>query len=717
VTVAADLTDSVVLKTGNAFLVTTPGGGMPLAGFHAFGFYRDDCRFVCGHELRVGGARPRLLVADAASASGAVHELTNEDLALADGRTLAIQSLRIRVERVLAGEAELRERVDLHLYGREPVAGLEVEVALAADFRPVLVLHGIVDIPAPAVTTETVAGGVRLSARGSDGVMRAVTVTADPAPVRVADGRLRFAVDLEPGGSAGIELAYAPHEGEELSGARVAVEAPGARAPARGPSPGGPRIRTDDELFNRILDRSLLDLEMLRSRIDGRSYYAAGVPWYATLFGRDSLIAALQTLALDADVAADTLRLLAGRLGAVSEPLHEEEPGKVLHELRLGEAGAPGVTPFSRYYGTVDATPLFLCLLCDHADWSGSLDLFGELDFAVDAALRWIDEYADHDGDGLIDYAPAAPGGLRNHGWKDSADGVPDGRGAPLEPPIALIEAQGYVVRAKRGLAALFDRAGDGARAAALAHEAEELQSRLERFWLADRGFYAMAVDREGEPSPVFASNQGYLLWAGAVPRERAEAVRDVLMGDALNSGWGIRTLARGEPAFNPVSYHRGSVWPHDTALIAAGLRRYGFTAELTALFDATLDAASHADGYRLPELFAGFGRTELAVPVPYPVACRPQAWAAGAIPFLLTTALGLRADALARRLIVERPALPRRVHRVEITGLPVGGARVDLLFERTRGTGHVAVSDARVDGDLEIVLRTGDEAHGGPAP
>jgi glycogen debranching enzyme len=713
-TVAADLTDSVVLKAGNAFLVATPDGEMPLEGFHAFGLYRDDCRFVCGHELRVGGARPRLLVADAATGTEAVHELTNEDLELPGGRTLASQTLRIRIERAFDGEAVLRERVHVHHYGREPVAGLPVEIALAADFRPVLVLHGLVDIPAPAVAHEPVADGVRFSARGSDGVVRAVVVTAEPAPVSVADGRLRFAVDLAPGGSADIALAYELRDGDEP---RAAAPPPRERVPAaRDSYADGPRIRADDELFNRILDQSLTDLAMLRSSIDGRAYYAAGVPWYATLFGRDSLITALQTLAFDPSVAADTLRLLAHRLGTVEDPLHEEEPGKVLHELRLGEVARPGVTPFARYYGTVDATPLFLCLLCEHADWSGNLDLFEELDFAVDAALRWIDECGDHDGDGLIDYAPSAPGGLRNQGWKDSADGVPDAGGAPLAPPIAIIEAQGYVVRAKRGLAALFARAGDTARADVLADDADEMQVRLERFWLDDRGFYAMALDRDGEPTPVAASNQGHLLWAGAVPPERAPAVRDALMGDALSSGWGIRTLGRGEAAFNPVSYHLGSVWPHDTALIAAGLRRYGYVAEHTALFDATLDAASHADGYRLPELFAGFGRTDFSVPVPYPVACRPQAWAAGAIPFLLTTALGLRADALDRRLVVERPALPGWLHRLQVTGLPVGRARVDLLFERTRGTDHVALSDVRVDGHLDVVLRTGGVPERDPA-
>jgi glycogen debranching enzyme len=688
----ADLTDGIVLKAGNAFLVTTPSGDAPLAGSHAFGLYRDDCRFVSGHELSVGGERPRLLVASDRTGTTAVHELTSGE------------ALRLHVDRTLADDGTLRERVHLRRYGRAPIAALDVEIALAADFRPVLVLHGMVDITAPPVNVEPVAGGVRFAACGSDGVERAVTVTADPPP-EVDGGRLRFRVDLAAGAATDIVLRYVLQEG----GADARPRPPAAQE--------RPLVATDSELFDRILDRALLDLAMLRSSIDGRAYYAAGIPWYATLFGRDSLIAAFQTLAVDRDVAADTLRLLAHRLGTVEDPLREEEPGKVLHELRLGEAAAGGATPLARYYGTVDATPLFLCLLCRHATWSGSLDLFDELDFAVDAALRWIGEWGDHDGDGLLDYAPSAAGGLRNQGWKDSGDGIPDAAGAPLEPPVAVVEAQGYVVGAKRGLAALFARAGDRARAATLADDADEMQARLDRFWLPDRGYYAIALDRDGEPSPALGSNQGHLLWAGAVPRARARSVRDALMGNGMNSGWGIRTLATGEAAFNPVSYHLGSVWPHDSALVAAGLRRYGYDAEFTALFDATLDAASHAPGYRLPELFAGFGRTEFAVPAPYPVACRPQAWAAGAVPFLLTEALGLRADALEGRLAVRRPVLPRWLNRVEVTGLRVGDARVDLLFERTRGTDHVALSDARVDGDVEVTLHTGGSHTPGSGP
>jgi glycogen debranching enzyme len=339
-------------------------------------------------------------------------------------------------------------------------------------------------------------------------------------------------------------------------------------------------------------------------------------------------------------VAADTLRLLADRLGATVDPAREEEPGKVLHELRLGEATA---TPFGRYYGTVDATPLALCLLAEHAAWAGERALPAE---PVEAMLGWT-------GDRLLTYAPSAPGGLRNQGWKDSATGVPDPRGEPLEPPVALVEPQAYALRARRALGL-------------------EAPDHIERFWRPERGYYAMALGTD-----VLASNQGHLLWAGAVSPERARAIRDALMSPRSFSGWGIRTLAEGEPGYDPDSYHRGTVWPHDTSLIAAGLRRYGFDADFTRVFGALLDAADSAEDGRLAELFGGASRGDAPAPDPYDVACRPQAWAAGAIPYLFTTGLGLVPDS--EGVKVARPVLPPGVSEVEIRGLRVGDVEVDL--------------------------------------
>jgi glycogen debranching enzyme len=464
-------------------------------------------------------------------------------------------------------------------------------------------------------------------------------------------------------------------------------------------------VQSDEELFNRVVRRSLIDLRMLRSRLGDDSYFAAGVPWFATLFGRDSLITAIQTLGFAPDMGAQTLRVLAARLGRRVDPIHEEEPGKVLHELRVGEVAARDLTPLSRYYGTVDATPLFLCLMAEHADWSGSLELFRELRGAVDGALGWIERYADHDGDGLLDYRAGTPEGLRNQGWRDSEDGVLHEDGTPLEPPIALVEVQAYAIRALRGTAGLLALDGDGGRADEVTRLAGELEQRLERFWVPRRRIYGMGIDGDGCTSAALASNQGHLLWAEVLERSRAHAVRDALMSDAMFSGWGLRTLGRGERAYNPVGYHLGTVWPHDSAIGAVGLRRYGFDEDFTRVFEGLLEAASHTDGYSLPELFAGFSTEEYETPVPYPVACHPQAWASGAIPYMLINGLGLDPDGLQGRLRVHRPSLPSWVNRVDVEGLAIGRGRVDLRFERTGAGDSVALTDARITGDVDVVL------------
>jgi glycogen debranching enzyme len=703
---SADLTRMTVLKTGNTFVVSLREGDLPILGAHPYGLYRDDGRFLCGHELRIGDVRPRLLVATAVTGAEAVHELTNPDLELPGSRRLALQTLQLRLERRLVDDALMQERIHVHLYGRDAVE-LEIVLALAADFQPMLALRGAVDAGPRQVRIEPLPAGVRFAARCPDGVVRATTVTADPAPVAATDGRLRFPLRLRPGDAVELLLRYDLHE-EKTEPAAPRAERPvaihGREHDVAWPA-GRTRVRADDELFNRVLDRSLLDLRMLRSQLDGQSYCAAGIPWFATLFGRDSLVTAIEMLAFDPSLAEQTLRVLAQRLGRRVDLVHEEEPGKVLHELRSGEIAATGVTPLARYYGTVDATPLFLCLLAEHADWTGTLQLFDELAPEVEQALGWIERYADHDGDGLLDYRAGVEGGLRNQCWRDSEDGVVDARGVPLEPPIAVLEAQAYAVRAQLGLARLYARAGASERAATLTRNANELHSRVERFWLPRRRFYSMALDREGRASEALTSNQGHLLWAVDVDHERAAAVRDALMGGELFSGWGLRTLGRGEAAFNPVGYHLGTVWPHDTALGAVGLRRHGYDDDFVVLFQALLEAASHAQDYRLPELFAGFSRTQFETPVPYPVACHPQAWAAAAIPYLLTSGLGLHADGFGRSLRIRRPSLPRWLNRVELEGLRVAGARVDLLFERAGAGGRVALTDARVEGELDVVL------------
>src|SRR5215207_5848617 len=687
-----NLAETIVLKEENVFVVCRRDGSLPVDTAHPLGVYSDDCRFLSGHELCVNGVRPRLLVASAAAGSESVHELTNPALPLPGGRLLPLQSIQLRLERRVVGPCELEETLLVHSYDREPLE-LELDLLLDTDFDPMLAIRGIVDRGRGGdVAVERLERGLRFAVLARDGRHRAMTIAADrDCGPGERDRSLRFALALPPGGAETITLRYELHEGDEPAGAARG----GRRSATRRTPEAWLRERTivvtDDELFNRVLRRSLLDMRMLHSRIDGDGYYAAGVPWYATLFGRDSLIAATQMLAFDPPMAAETLRVLAGRIGTRDDAVHDEEPGKVLHELRVGEIARLGLSPLARYYGTVDATPLFLCLLSEHADWSGDLSLFHELRPQVEAMLGWMDGPGDRDGDGLLEYCRRTPAGLRNQGWKDSDEGVLDEHGIPLEPPVALVEAQGYMLRAKRRVASLLALAGEEDRARELLADAGALRDRLERFWLPDRGYYSMGFGADGRPSEALASNQGHLLWATAISAERARLVRDAVMSPAMFSGWGIRTLASTESGYNPVGYHLGTVWPHDTAMIAVGLRKYGFDEDFTRVFEALLDAAANAEGYRLPELFAGFGRTEFETPVPYPVACQPQAWAAGAIPYLVTGGLGIVPDALERRLRVRRPSLPRWLNRVEVRGLRVGGSRVDLLFERTTG-GPVAL-------------------------
>ena len=685
-----NLAETIVIKDGNVFMVTLRDGRLPVGVQHPLGLWFRDCRFLSSHELRLGGELPRFLTATDAAGSAAIHELTNLDLPLPDGGLLPAESLRIRIDRRVDGAGALRQRIAVRSYHREQVR-LPLELRVGADFLPMLELRGVVaphERPAP----ESGPGG--FSAVGRDGVRRVTALRTEPAARPGDDGALVFDLDLPPRG--GIDLTVDFEISEE-------GDADPAGPPPERDVQEGSRASSDDQLFNRILQRSLDDLELLRSSLDGHSYYAAGVPWFATLFGRDSLLTAFQTLSFVPRVAEDTVRLLAGRLGQVVDDERDEQPGKVLHELRVGEPATLGETPFARYYGSVDATPLFLCLLCRHADWSGNLDLFRELRGPAEAALEWIDRYGDLDGDGLVEYQRRSPGGLVTQGWKDSADGVPDDRGEPLRAPVALVEVQGYVIRAKRLMARMFEVDGEGARAERLRDDAAALEALLERFWIDDPGCYAIGLDADKRPGSGLTSNQGHLLWANAVSDERARAIRDVLMGPDMFSGWGIRTLAQSHPAYNPVGYHTGSVWPHDSALIAFGLRRYGFDEDFTLIFEGLLEAASRFGDYRLPELFAGFARDEFDEPVPYPVACQPQAWAAGSIPFLLKWGLGLSPDALNRRLRIIRPSLPRWLECVDVTGLELGDARIDLRFERAGE--HVTLSDARIEGDAEVVL------------
>jgi len=704
----ADVTQGTVIKVGNAFCVAPPGGRLP-ADDHALGLYVDDCRHLSVHDLRLNGVEPRLLVSSDQAGGAAVYELTNPGLPLADGSTLPLQALRIRLEQRIHRDS-LDETITVHSHHHEPVE-LELSLQLDADFAPMLEIREMTEPHTREVVRRGSGGELRLSCVGRDGWTRATTVTCEGAEAS-DDGVLRATVRLEPHAEYRLSLtcrfSATPPE-EELPAAPELNRRPVARQAAVDADAwlaDRARVYTSDELVDRMLRRSLLDLRLLISDLGGQPYLAAGIPWYATLFGRDSLITADQVLAFDPGLAAGTLRLLAAHQGRRDDPRHDEQPGRILHELRLGEVANTDYTPLARYYGTVDATALFLILLARHADWTGDLGLLLELRENVDAALAWLDDHGDLDGDGLIEYLRRAEGGLDNQGWKDSWDGVCDEDGHPLTGAIAVVEVQGYAIRAREAIARLLERLGEQSRAAELRVTAARAREALDRFWLPEQGAYAMALDGDKRPSRALASNMGHLLWAGVLHPIRAQAVRDRLMSRRMHSGWGIRTLGADEVAYNPVGYHTGSVWPHDTAMIAAGLREYGYDEDFLTLYEGLLDAAAAFPQYRLPELFAGFSREDYEAPVPYPVACRPQAWAAGTLPYMLTVALGLQPDALSRTLRIRRPLLPRHIDSLVLRDLPVGDTRVNLRFERVHpGEPTIAVTDATVTGDLDVVV------------
>ena len=709
------LADAVVVKDGEIFFLCPPGGAIPLTEDHGFGLYHHDCRYLDGYDVRLSGLSPTPLAAGAAIGFEAALQLTNPEFELPGGRVIPRETLGIRWTRLADGfDLALHDAITLQNYGMDRV-DCSVSLVFRAGFQDVFQVRGLLT-PPPGVRQPPVWRGdvLAFSYEGGDGRSRALGVHLSPEPsVRQPFGAA-YAISLPPRESVTVEVSLVIAEERSPGEAARRVD----RRPDRNHvrrlerrsaaqwTSGQTRFHSDSPTLDGVVGRSLHDLRMLRSGLPGRAYFSAGIPWYATLFGRDSAITAIQTLGFDPGVAAETLRLLAAYQGRVVDPFREEEPGKILHEMRVGEFARLDLIPHSRYFGTVDATPLFLVLLGHHAAWTGDIAIFRELHEPVELALRWMDTYANRSGGGWLEYEGRRGHHLTNEGWKDSGDAIVTEDGALATPPIAVVEAQAYAWQAKTMMAALFRRDGDAGRADALEREAGDLRDRFERaFWMDDAGCYALALEEGGRPCRVISSNPGHALWAGIASHEHAEATARRLMAPDMFSGWGIRTLSSLERRYNPISYHLGTVWPHDNAMIAAGFRRYGLDEPAVRVLTALVEAANNFPHQRLPELFAGFERGEYAAPVSYPVACHPQAWSAGSVPYLVESLLGLQAEGFERRLRVVRPVVPSFVHEVELRDLAVAGARVDLRFRRRGTAPDVRAEVLDVRGDLDVVI------------
>ncbi len=662
------LSGGVVTSAGAVFAVSGANGDIRPGRLD--GFYASDTRFLSELTLRVAGRAPRALRAGEVG-SGLTTFYTVIDLP-GEGRPGADLTV-VRDRGVGAG---LREEITLLSHLDEPLE-VEVTLAFAADFADLFEVRRLHFTKRGESRVEHDPDGTLVLAYARGDYQRRTRVRC--APQCRFEGALgRVTARLPPRGTwrlvcevEAVGGARTSQAADEPSGLGPPDGAPASRReraarrqPRRGREPpfaAPPRLQTVHPGLRGAWDRALADLEGLCLRPDGRHpIVAAGMPWFMAIFGRDSILTALETRILGPELLAGTALTLAAHQARASDPFREAEPGKIPHELRHGELAHFGEVPHACYYGTVDATPLFVILVGELWRWSGDEALVRGLLPAAEAALAWCTRDGDRDGDGFIEYPSASPT-LRNQCWKDSGDAIAFADGRLAEGPIAVCEVQGYLYAARRALAAVYRDLGESERAAALERQAAELAERFdEAFWMAEEGYLALALDGAKRQVDAIASNAGHCLWSGIVRKERAAALAERLLSAELFSGWGVRTLSSAMARYHPLSYHNGSVWPHDTALIAAGLARYGLHAAASELIGALFEAAAAMPEHRLPELFAGHARRSAAFPVPYPGANAPQAWAAGAVVLAVETLLRLHpADDV---LVSEMPRMSRAV-------------------------------------------------------
>jgi glycogen debranching enzyme len=697
-----------VLKQGETFAVFDRFGDIESFGTGELGLYYQDTRFLSRLTLRLGKDRPLLLSSNVREDNAVLAvDATNPD-AWRDGE-IVIPRGTIHVFRSkILWQKTCHERLRIHNYGRAAV-DVSFSMEFDADFVDIFELRGMSrKHRGHRLETQVKNHGVVLAYEGLDNRLRRTRIEFDPPPARLTDSIATFRTVLQAGEEANFCCVVACEVDGDMpieinsSYEKVVHEAASAVEHQRAQEA---QILTSNEQFNDWLHRSLADLHMMRTETSYGPYPYAGVPWFSTVFGRDGIITALQVLSCDSSVARGVLAYLAATQADSESPEQDAQPGKVLHETRADEMATLGEIPFKRYYGTIDATPLFVMLAGAYYQRTADRGFIESIWPNVERALEWIDRYGDLDHDGFVEYARKSTHGLIHQGWKDSHDAIFHRDGTPAEAPIALCEVQGYVYAAKIAASELAKTLGDVARSRELSKQAESLRDQFENaFWCEDISTYALALDGNKQPCAVRASNAGHCLFTGIAREEHARRVATTLVDEASFSGWGIRTVASSEARYNPMSYHNGSVWPHDNSLIAAGFARYGFKGSAAMVLAGLLDASLFLDLHRLPELFCGFPRRPGESPTLYPVACAPQAWASGAVFLLLEACLGLNIVAPELKLVFSKPVLPPFLRQVSIRDLKVGNARADLLLTR-HDEGDVGVNVLRREGPLEVVV------------
>ncbi len=672
------------------------------------GLYFNDTRTLSEFELLVGGHQLILLSSTLRDDNATLTcDLSNPDLPDCGPGGLANNLIHVRRSRFLWRDT-CYERISIRNFDvTERI--LPVEIRYGADFVDLFEVRGMHRTRhgrhEPADVT---LNSVTLAYTGLDERRRTTDLRFDPPPERIDAGRALFQVTLPPHGRSLIyvEIVCDRPPGPRLPSESFLASMLEQRRWTRQRSASAAGIETSNEVFNEAMRRAISDLTMLTTDKSTGPYPYAGIPWFSTAFGRDAILTALNVLWMDPGLAAGVLRYLAANQATETDAAADSEPGKILHEVRRGEMAELGEVPFRRYYGSVDATPLFVMLAGAYLDRTGDLETLAALWPNILAALAWMDSYADRDPDGFVSYFRQTDEGLANQGWKDSFDSISHADGTLAEGPIALCEVQGYVYAARLAAAAIGRRLNETARAEQEAGKAARLRAAFEeKFWCADLGTYALALDGARRRCCVRASNAGHLLLSGICSEARALQVAEGLMDGRFFNGWGIRTLASNEARYNPMSYHNGSVWPHDNAVIAMGLGRYGLKPQAERIFCGMYDAALYVDLRRLPELFCGFARARGQGPTFYPVACSPQAWAATAMHATLGACLGLSFNVAERSVVFDRPRLPPFLAEVTLHNLVLGEARISVVLRRMGG--EVAMNVLARTGTVHAVMRS----------
>jgi glycogen debranching enzyme len=695
---------SRVLKHGETFAVFDQFGDVRSVGMHEEGIYHEGTRFVSGWKLRLCADRPLILSSNVKRDNALLTvDLTNLDISTEAG-VIPRGTVHLVRSKFLWQNC-CYERLRVRNHGLTSVK-LTFSLQFRADFADIFEVRGTKRTRRGEVLPTVVERDkLVLGYQGLDGVTRRTQIQFAPQPHALTADEAQFELSLRPQEEETFFVTVAFQTGASgsnpVSYDQATTQASARLEEARAqPSD----IYTSNEQFNDWINRSFSDLHLMMTDMPGGPYPYAGVPWFSTAFGRDGIITALECMWVDPSIARGVLNFLAATQATELIPERDAEPGKILHEARGGEMAALGEIPFGRYYGSVDSTPLFVLLAGAYYERTGDRALIENIWPNLERALRWIDTYGDPDGDGFVEYCRHSRNGLVQQGWKDSHDSVFHSDATLADGPIALCEVQGYVFAAKlaaANLATLLNRPDQAAR---LRSQAETLRNRFEEaFWCDELSTYALALDGKKRPCRVRTSNAGHCLFTGIASPERARRVAQTLMREESFSGWGVRTVAGTEARYNPMSYHNGSVWPHDNALIAAGFARYHLNREVVRILTGMFDTSLFVDLHRMPELICGFPRRADEAPTLYPVACAPQSWAAAGLFLLLQSCLGLHIDAVQRRISFNYPVLPEFLGRIRIGNLRLGDAAVDLQLER-HGS-DVGLNVLRREGDVEIVV------------